>query len=304
MVERQLGRGPAETCSDTVVLFLYIPKTASTTLNYCIHDQWYYEDPQYPRIPDDYMFYSGMYWFATGFLKPPDLAIPEGARRALGREDLRTVLGHFWFGIHRDLRKPWTYATLLRDPLERVVSLYQHFRDHAVPRPLPSQDMSLQEFVEAAPFREVDNDQTRRISGIEPAVGACSRSTLDCAKDNLRRHFSVVGVTERFDETLLLMKRAFAWTKDLHYYRKNETARRPPTSALPRDTVDAIRDRNTLDLELYRFAEELLDERIAAQDPSFREELASFQSMQQARLEELSRPRTMRSSEARGIEEA
>lgn len=143
--------------------------------------------------------------------------------------------------------------------------------------------MSLHEFVTTAPYTEVDNDQTRRISGLEPEVGKCTRLTLERAKENLRRHFTVVGITERFDETLILLKRSFGWSDKLHYYPKNRNLGRPPVSSLSRETVRAIRERNELDVELHRFADELLEAAVSAQGASFHEELENFRSMQRAR---------------------
>ncbi|MEO5579030.1 MAG: hypothetical protein ABIR58_00110 [Gemmatimonadaceae bacterium] len=81
--------------------------------------------------------------------------------------------------------------------------------------------MSLHDFVTNPPFREVDNDQTRRIAGEEPPLGRCTSAMFELAKQNLRRHFRVVGVTDRFDETLLLMKQAFGWTNSLCNYPSN-----------------------------------------------------------------------------------
>ena len=41
--------------------------------------------------------------------------------------------------------------------------------------------------------------------------GPCTAEIFERAKENLRRHFSVVGLSERFEETLALMKLRFGW---------------------------------------------------------------------------------------------
>src|SRR5262249_44721920 len=104
-------------------------------------------------------------------------------------------------------------------------------------------------------------------------------------KDNLRRSFAVVGVTERFDETLIVLKRAFGWTKDLLYYPKNTNPDRPPIDSIPQATRDAILGWNELDRELYRFANSMLDELIASQNGGFWEELEELRVRKQALLE-------------------
>jgi hypothetical protein len=276
-----------------VLLYLHIPKVGGTTLSNCIHYHCGAAEPHKaeadPDYPGTYMFHEGVYYFWKGFFKEPDLAVPEYVRRALAREDLRAVVGHFWFGFHQYVRGPWAYATMLRDPVERTVSLYAHLVEHGFPRPLPYGGMSLREFATNPPFREVDNDQTRRLAGEEPELGRCTRAMLGRAKENLRRHFRVVGVTERFDETLMLLKAAFGWTQSLRYYPRNQTRDRPATSSLPPDTADAIRGRNELDLELYRFAQELLEDAVASRGAAFRDELASFQASQREWLADVAR---------------
>ena len=38
------------------------------------------------------------------------------------------VRGHFFYGLHKGIDKPSKYATFVRNPIERLVSLYYHDR--------------------------------------------------------------------------------------------------------------------------------------------------------------------------------
>jgi hypothetical protein len=263
---------------DTTLLYLHIPKCGGTTLSSIIYDQ-ISSGPGpasgggdgWSSAEDD--IYEGVYYYPGkgpdgGFFKRRDLIVPDTVKRKLSHPGVRAVVGHFWFGVHQFVPGSPTYITVLRDPVDRVLSLYHHLT-----RPGGRMRMSLAEFLDSPPYREVDNDQTRRISGLEPALGGCTRETLERAKENLRQHFTVAGVTERFDETVLLMKRRLGWTKDVLYYPKNTNPDRPPADTIPPATRDAILRWNELDAELYRFVSGRLDEMLSAQDASFREEL-------------------------------
>jgi len=197
------------------------------------------------------------------------------------------VLGHCQFGIHEQLARPATYITMLRHPVERIMSLYHFeklvegkFGDHQGIR-MPA-ETTLESFVESPPFKDVDNGQTRRISGFSPEVGGCTRAMLKQAKDNLRKHFAVVGLTERFDETLVLLKHAFSWSRDVFYYPMNTNPGRTAMTGEPQHTIDAILAQNALDYELYQFAIELMDSAILRHGAAFQEELEEFRVKKQA----------------------
>lgn len=49
--------------------------------------------------------------------------MPEYIRRRSAGATWRAVVGHFWFAVHEHVGRPWTYVTLLRDPVERVGAL-------------------------------------------------------------------------------------------------------------------------------------------------------------------------------------
>ena len=230
-----------------VVLFLHIPKAGGSTLGEYVYNQCCAPDSN-----GDDPLSAGVAYLEYGFIKPPELVVPEQVVDLLSRRDLRAVIGHFWFGLHEHVARPCRYVTLLRDPVERVVSLYYYAK--------LEETMSLEEFARKPPFREVDNDQVRRIAGVNPPVGECTREMLDLARENLRRHFDVVGTTERMDETLAQLKVKLGWNREIDSYPRNVNAARPSASVLTREAVEAVRARNELDYELWRYASELLDQ--------------------------------------------
>src|SRR5262249_32676541 len=164
----------------SVCLSLHIPKTAGTTLKHCLYDEYAVESPYEHR-----WFCDGIYYFPYGFHKAKRPRFTRAARDVLARDDLRAVTGHFWYGIDRFVPRPSFYVTLLRDPGGRVVSLYHHtlkVGDVPLHHEVIAQNASLEEFVTRFACREVDNDQTRRIAGVEPPFGEVDDAVLDRAK--------------------------------------------------------------------------------------------------------------------------
>ena len=65
-------------------------------------------------------------------------------------------------------------------------------------------------------------------------------------------------MTERFDDTLELLRMRFGWT-DLSYERRNATPGRSSVDELPASAVGAILEANRFDAQLHGFAAELLE---------------------------------------------
>jgi hypothetical protein len=127
---------------------------------------------------------------------------------------------------------------------------------------------------------ELDNGQTRIISGVWRAEDPPS-DMLEIAKRNLREHFVVVVITERFDESLILMKRRLGW-RWVCYRKENVTPSRISKSALSKNTLKLIQKSNGKDLELYAFAKQLFEETIEEVGRSFESKLRMFRLLNRA----------------------
>jgi hypothetical protein len=224
------------------LIYLHIPKAAGTTFSVMLMNRF-----DRGRILN---------------IREPAQGIEELKRMpSIQREQLQLIQGHFAYGIHEHLAQPYEYITILREPVDRLISHYYFvLRDqtHPLHERVTSQNLGLKEYVLSGLSPELDNGQVRAISGRGRGVpqGACSRELLDQAKDNLQHRFSLVGLAERFDETMLLVSRKFRW-RHLYYVRENVTTNRPRTEQFSPEIIEAIKAANSLDMELYAFAREL-----------------------------------------------
>ena len=246
----------AEQSSNPVLLYLHIPKCGGSTITHVLYEQCRSGNRDQKRHK---YWHRGVYFYPAGLFSRPTSPLNPDVAQMLKREDLRAVAGHFAFGIHRHVPSPSIYITALRNPLTRILSLYDE---------LTAQkriQMTLEEFIHNPPFPELDNDQTRRIAG-EDSDG---ESMLEKAKSNLKTNFAVAGLTERMDESLCLMHRLFGWERQVVYYPKNITLHRTKRESLPAEFLQVISDRNHLDFQLYEYSEKLFNEAIHKQGFDF-----------------------------------
>jgi hypothetical protein len=238
-------------------IFLHVPKTAGTTLRAIIERQ--YLDREIYKVYD-----GSPEHHSTKDLK----ALDEEEK-----EKLIAYCGHVAFGVHESIGGNLKYYTLLRDPVERVISFYHHtmtlsprWRDRRV---------SLLKFIQEAKHIEIDNLQTRLLSGIPKPFGRCQDGMVWTAIDNIERHFDVVGLSEWFDESLVLMQSALGWEKPF-YVKENIGRGRPAAAYYSHLELEAIRDHNRLDSFLYSYVKRRLKQRIKRGGEPFRRELAAF----------------------------
>ena len=227
------------------VIFIHVPKAAGTTLNSLLRREYRPEE----------------------FYELDNLKLEESISRfkelpSERRAGIRLLKGHVAFGLHEYLSGPVGYVTILRNVADRIISYYYYVRRnpaHYLYDVVASRRITLADFVPSALSPEIDNGQTRLLSGVGTQVrfGACTRNHLEQAIENLNNHFAVVGLSERFDETVLLMRRVLNWKKRPFYIKRNITRDRPGLDEIPRRTIDVIERHNQLDCELYEYAGKL-----------------------------------------------
>lgn len=232
--------------SNESVIFLHLPKTAGTTLNRLI--EWEYPISEIYSI--DPVFDE---WSAAHLRKrSPDRL-----------QKIRIFKGHMRFGLHEILPQPATYITVLRDPVDRMLSAYYFMRNYKL-HPLywkfRRENWTLEDFVRRSPRKDV---QCKILAGAEYRE-PCTADICERAKENLLRYFSVVGLSERFEESLALMKLRFGW-KLQRYSSFNVTRARPRKADIPQSTLDFIEETNSFDVSLYRCAARVFQTAVNAQ---------------------------------------
>jgi hypothetical protein len=184
------------------------------------------------------------------------------------RDSYDVLQGHVHFGLHEWLTRPPLYMTMLRNPVDRAVSLYYFVKSqpgHYLHKLIFDKPMSLQEFAEKRVTIELDNDQTRWLcarphKAVPP--GKVSRELVEEAKWNLASSITAFGLVERFDESLCCFARAFGWSDVSYPARKNVTPDRPALEEVPEAAIEAIRHVNNCDIELYELALALFEEQM------------------------------------------
>jgi len=195
------------------------------------------------------------------------------------RDRLRLIYGHMQYGIHDAFSHSVGYLTLLRDPVARSISDYYFVKKEPPSHYLHEQanSLSLEAYLAYRASIARDNVQTRLLSGLWDTVPFKPENAnmLERAKYNLRQHFVMVGLTEKFDESLLLLKRILG-LRNVYYKPKNVAPSRPRTDSLPEETLEAVRYYNQSDLALLRYGQELFAEQRKSYGPSFETDLEHF----------------------------
>ncbi|ABG58138.1 sulfotransferase family 2 domain-containing protein [Cytophaga hutchinsonii] len=166
---------------------------------------------------------------------------------------IKIIHGHFPFGLDRLLPQKSTYITFLRNPIERLISDYYYCKDFALAHNHSyASTMSFKEYLSCSDILNIDNGQTRFVAGGENVpYGDNSIEMLNRAIENIEKRFSFVGITEKFDESLLIANAVFSWNQ-YYYTSKNITSSK--SYDFDEETWELLRKRNFLDLQLYEYA--------------------------------------------------
>ena len=240
------------------LIFLHIPKTAGTTLNRII--EWQY-NPLSIFTLDPYRIRATAERFKT---------LSEERRRRI-----RVVRGHLYYGLHEFLPQGATYITMLREPVARFLSSYYFILRrplHPLHRKLKRERLGVEDYLRLVPHRH--NFQCQLIAGVKDNKTGDAQ-LLEMAKEHLVKSFRVVGICERFEESLVLIAKTFGWEVPFYENRKVSKNRSP----VDQNSLEMIREHNRIDLELYEFGKKLFDESLRKKQEVVRDGLATLRAL-------------------------
>lgn len=230
-------------------IFLHIPKCAGTS---------------FTRLLEANIPFSEVFNFRPPYETQIDVL---KSMAPTARNRLRLITGHLSYGVHELVDSPCTYLTMLRDPIDRVISLYDFIRqDQSHPLHDEVITMSLDEFSRGKCSSQITNCMTRQLSG-NPAVDflngkeTCSEEDLALAMKHLNS-FAFIGLQEEFHTSMLLCRLLFGWTT-IHHTRVNQTSHRTRLADLDEKTLEVLRTYNSIDLRLYEYGLQLFRTRVA-----------------------------------------
>lgn len=235
--------------NDEVIVFYHLPKSAGTTLNRILRHN-YRRDEMAESGPNTQEFVAELKTWS-----PERLAA------------IRFLQGHYPWGLHEMLPQRARCFTILRDPVERVLSHFYHAQrqpDYFLYDLIQDNNGSLPKLLESGIPLMMNDGQVRLLSGVyaDPHMGEVTEAMLATAVANLRS-CAVVGITEQFDLSLVLLQRAFGW-RFIGYKRPvNVGHNRPPAREIDAEALEAVRHYNRMDALLYEEAQRLMAQQAA-----------------------------------------
>jgi hypothetical protein len=238
---------------DDPLFFLHIPKAAGTSLGSYLQGHFHPHETFQPYLLHE--------------LDATAQGAPSG---------LRFIRGHFPYDVIRALlgRDP-VCVTMLRDPVELVLSLIADFQSRVMPAApwidwerlarMPVEAVveddrlmdwisgfNLQAFMLAPLLPNVEWDTVRHLLTRINSTNA--PGDLDRARQRLDT-FAVVGITEDFQESLFLLSYVFGWPPPREAPRLNTTERRRQREGLPPHILDRLATYTAVDRQVYAHAQ-------------------------------------------------
>jgi hypothetical protein len=200
----------------------------------------------------------------------PHIAINEEIEYHIDPNDLaryRIIYGHIgvvWNDIIGPNRR---WMTLLRDPVDRVLSQYYFWRNAVPPSPhLPhvnaAQTLPLNEFLASRNYMVLQGNENVQTWFLADDLRARYRKVPPCdalalAKQNLAERFDFIGIADDYASSAQRLCRLLGVACPAAIPMENRTPQRKAMHEVEPETIASVRELNAMDLELYEFGKAL-----------------------------------------------
>lgn len=241
------------------VFFLHIPKTAGTSVTTALTS----------AFPEDRTLTP--YQLNNVRKHPPEIYM-----------NAELLCGHFTHDVYgkRLPKQPDFILTFLREPVEHFVSLYFHLRidptftyttrlteqkEFAEEIHSFTREHSIEDFLRSPFSRIFDNFQTRYlVRGLTSNYQGYSDAQLLPVAERLLLDLPYFGITERFDDSLVLLKSVMGLEKGLNLHQANRSRNKPRDFSLTSGARAEIGLRTGVDRTLYELASDAFNARLLA----------------------------------------
>ncbi|HML54355.1 MAG TPA: sulfotransferase family 2 domain-containing protein [Solidesulfovibrio magneticus] len=246
--------------------FLHIPRTAGTTLNKILSQNF--------EIDQILSLYK-----KEEFEQYKEITLESF-------EKIKLIQGHI---LLQNYDPPRIYSsdvnvfTFLREPVARIRSEYfflKQWKFSHMYEIIHKNNMSFIDYITSDLSKvkyKGKNFMTRAISGEDLASAGARQNALSQAKRHLEKQFVFFGIQEKFDESLVMLSKVMS-LKNILYERRNVLSEKCKETLSSHD-VEVATHYNSLDVELYKFACELFVDRLASKRVVTPGEIKAFATM-------------------------
>lgn len=246
-------------------IHLHIPKTGGTTLRDIIQRQ--YQSEKILMIPK---------------LDESEDILKEVSTSQINQ--LKLIQGHLKYGIHNHFHRRAKYFAIIRDPINRVLSTYYYVlsqKNNPQNLSTSNNQMTIYDYVQSGVNPFLINGQTQLISGKTGNIDnpiIKSEELFSLAKENIANDFLFLGITEMFDETILILKNMLGWHMP-YYSIANRTKNKPNYDAVNPTIISFIKEHNQLDIKLYNITKTSLLNKIVEENDIFQNRINKFKKI-------------------------
>ena len=246
------------------VIFHHIPKTAGTTF-YSIIESQFPKEAIYTINGNQLEHEKSIESFKN--LNPHELS------------KVKILKGHNVFGLDKYFPQPCTYFAIIRKPELRFISSYYSMLrgKQSLPERIEfiNNKPPLEEYINQGDLYFGHNSMCKIIINRQEKDLIITNEIYNSILQKLEDNFSVIGLTESFDETIVLANKEFNW--NINFYQRKNEAGNYNKEALDKKYIKLYKEKNPYDVKLYEFLETKFNNKINDYGSHFKKDLSKFQ---------------------------